>query len=126
MVILPSETEGLPLVLLEAMAYGVPFVATDVGAVRTLAEDNPDVQVVPLDNEALIAAINDVATSIRSGRIRGGRLQEYHRSRYSYELLSKLWTEALLSPATFWTNGEMGQLSKADNQHSELQISMRQ
>jgi glycosyltransferase involved in cell wall biosynthesis len=34
--ILPSESEGFPRVLLEAMGYGVPVVAFDVGGVRDI------------------------------------------------------------------------------------------
>lgn len=34
--IMPSEEEGFPRVLLEAMAMGVPFVANDVGGVRDI------------------------------------------------------------------------------------------
>lgn len=102
LVVLPSETEGLPLVLLEAMAHGVPFVASDVGAVRTLAEDNPDVRVVPLDDSALKTAIEEMAAEIRAGRVRGERLQQYHRARYSYEALSARWAGMLLHGQDFW------------------------
>jgi glycosyltransferase involved in cell wall biosynthesis len=98
LVVLPSKEEGLPVILLEAMAHGVPFVASDVGAVRTLAEDNPDVLVVPLDNGALKAAIEEMAAAIRTGRVQGDRLQDYHQARYSYEILSRQWIEALLYP----------------------------
>ena len=37
--IMPSEEEGFPRVLLESMAMGVPFVATDVGGVRDICTD---------------------------------------------------------------------------------------
>ncbi len=102
LVVLPSETEGLPVVLLEAMAHGVPFVATDVGATRVLADQNPDVRVVPLDNRALTQAIEEMAGAIRSGLVRSDRLQAYYQSRYGYEKLSRRWTDALLHPEQDW------------------------
>ena len=102
LVVLPSEGEGLPLVLMESMAYGVPFVATDVGAIHTLAQDNPDVLVVPREDDALIRGIEDMARAIRAGRINGQRLQSYHRQRYSYDSVARRWMEALLEPEIFW------------------------
>ena len=104
MVVLPTHwPEGLPLVLMESMAYGVPFVATDVGAIRTLAQDNPDVCVVPLSEPALKLGIERMARAIRSGQIDGRRLQQYHRERYGYDLLASRWLQALLRPEEFWS-----------------------
>jgi len=103
LVVLPSETEGLPLVLLEAMAYGVPFVAGNVGAISSLAENNPDVRVVPLDNEAFAQAVREMECEIRAGKIVGRRLQDYHRARYGHERLAGLWSQALLEPEQFWS-----------------------
>jgi glycosyltransferase involved in cell wall biosynthesis len=102
LVVLPSDYEGVPLVLLECMAFGVPFVASDVGAISSLAEDNPDVCVVPLENRTIASAIQEMAIGIRSGKIRGDRLQEYHRKRYSHEELTRQWVSALIEPEKFW------------------------
>jgi glycosyltransferase involved in cell wall biosynthesis len=38
--LMPSDEEGFPRVLLEAMAMGVPFVASDVGGVRDIIPDS--------------------------------------------------------------------------------------
>jgi len=39
-VVLPSLSEGIPVSLMEAMAYEIPVIATDVGGVRELVENN--------------------------------------------------------------------------------------
>lgn len=100
--VLLSDTEGLPLALLESMAYGVPFVATDVGAVNVLAEDNPDVFVVKREPAAMKTAIEEMARRIRNGAICGERLQKYHNRRFGYGNVAGRWMEALLDPDEFW------------------------
>lgn len=55
--VLPSRTEGLPLVLLEAMSAGIPCVATRVGGIPDLLADDVGVLVPPRDPGALAAAI---------------------------------------------------------------------
>ncbi|WP_220432150.1 glycosyltransferase [Falsirhodobacter xinxiangensis] len=57
--VLPSAFEGLPLVVLEAMALGCPVVATRIGGVvEALGEDHPWL-VPPGDRRALAAALAD-------------------------------------------------------------------
>jgi colanic acid/amylovoran biosynthesis glycosyltransferase len=56
--LVPSLDEGLPTVLLEAMACGVPVVATDCGGVsEALSHDVEGLLVPPRDAEALAAAL---------------------------------------------------------------------
>lgn len=54
---LPSHSEGVPNVILEAMACGTPVVATDVGGVAEVLPDHAGLLVPPQDVPALAAAL---------------------------------------------------------------------
>ncbi len=60
---LPSSYEGMPYVLLEALAGGLPIVATGVGGVRSVIEDGVDGLVVaPGDTAQFGGALRKLAT----------------------------------------------------------------
>ena len=56
-VVLPSYTEGMPNAALEAMAHGIPVVASDVGGVRSLLGSGAGIMVAPGHDEALANAL---------------------------------------------------------------------
>lgn len=81
------RSEGVPTVILEAMACGLPVVATDVGAVREVVEDGVTGFVVPpLDTEAIARAtrrlLDDPALRTRMGEVARRRAVE----RYDVEV----------------------------------------
>ncbi|NEM98889.1 glycosyltransferase family 4 protein [Pontibacter burrus] len=53
----PSYSEGMPTVILEAMASGLAIVATDVGAVRTMVSEENGWLIPPANKKALRQAI---------------------------------------------------------------------
>lgn len=61
--ILPSYIEGVPVAILEAMSYGVPVIATDVGGVASVVKDNvTGLFISPGDKTQMYDAINRLIT----------------------------------------------------------------
>ena len=58
--VLPSLSEGMPLVVLEAMSHGIPVIASAVGGLPALLANSAEGRLVPAgDADALRAALGD-------------------------------------------------------------------
>lgn len=91
--VLPSLTEGMPGVAIEAGLTGLPVVATDVGAVREVVVDGETGVVVPLGDP--IALANGVAQALAEADVMGPRARERCLGRFEIGIVSQAWLELL-------------------------------
>jgi glycosyltransferase involved in cell wall biosynthesis len=85
LVVLPSYTEGLPCVVLEAFAAARPVVATAVGGTPEVIEDGVSGYLVPAGDAALLAArIQDVLRDSARAKTMGERGRERILDAFSF------------------------------------------
>jgi glycosyltransferase involved in cell wall biosynthesis len=90
LLVLPSHTEGLPNVVLEASAAGIPVVATAVGGTPEVIEDGVSGFLVrPGDTAALGKRIAQVLASPDEGRAMGAEGRRIVRDCFSFEAQSE-------------------------------------
>lgn len=84
--VLPSiEGEGMPNVVLEAMAWGLPVVTTDSGGLPTIVEDGKTGYLVPMRNsDALADVIGDLLDDADMRTEIGKVAREYVREKHSW------------------------------------------
>ena len=83
MFVMPSHGEGFSNALLEALAAGMPVIATDVGGNREALKDGAfGVLVPPHDPPALAAALAQMAAGLGRAREKGQAAAHFVRSHY--------------------------------------------
>lgn len=96
LVVLASRSEAFGLVLAEAMACGVPVVATAAQGPSRIVDDGETGWLVPVDDEDALAAALLEAVSDEDERLRRGRLAYARaRARYGEQAVARLVHETL-------------------------------
>lgn len=87
--------EGAPLVLLESMAAGVPFVANGVGGIGDYV--NLDCAVTSGNIEEFVPMAQELVKRLRAGQIDTTRLQAHYEAEFGYDRLVDRWEAFLAS-----------------------------
>lgn len=87
--VLPSHSEGTPNVLLEAMACGLPIIATAVGGVPDIIQDGRNgLLIAPADSEALCSALERLHAGYDFARRLGAQARRDAEERYGLDAIT--------------------------------------
>ncbi|SEO34992.1 Glycosyltransferase involved in cell wall bisynthesis [Salinihabitans flavidus] len=97
LLVLPSFAEGVPVVLMEAMAAGLPVVATQVAGVSELVEDGVSGRLVPPGDagalaDAIDTILRDPEEAVRLGQAGRAKVQAEFTVKAEAAWLSRLMT----------------------------------
>jgi glycosyltransferase involved in cell wall biosynthesis len=93
LLVLPSRSEGMPAVVIEAALAGRATVATAVGSLPDIIEEARDGYLVQLADRDLFA--EKVRAALITSDAVGGRAAESFRARFTMETTADLWTTSL-------------------------------
>ncbi len=94
---LSSKTEGLPLVVPEAMSAGLPVVATAVGGLPGVVDEGITGLLVPVDQAALSAALGSLIADRDRARRLGAKAREVALARYGHDRMVDAYLELYAS-----------------------------
>ncbi len=103
--VLPSYTEGFPLVVLEAMALGRPIIATNVGAIPEMLGQNTDTPCGVLIKSCDVGELHEAIVDLLSNRAKAEKYGKQARAKvleqYSSDKIMKsyfdLWESLTVS-----------------------------
>lgn len=96
--VLPSLSENAPNVLLEAMASGLPIIATDVGDVRYMLDgEQGGIIVKPKDTEAVARGIGYFVKNISAAREKGNFVRNRAEKMYGMNDMVRAYQSAYLT-----------------------------
>jgi glycosyltransferase involved in cell wall biosynthesis len=90
---LSSMTEGLPLVVPEAMAAGLPIITTAVGGLPSVVDDGTTGLLVPVEEAPLAAALARLEADRDLARTMGHKARETALARYSHDRMVEAYLE---------------------------------
>ena len=94
-ILMPSLHEGLPYTLLESMALGTPLIASQVGGLAEILNNNvTGILIPPGDYQALAKAIILLRNDSELRQLLGENAQRVQRARYSVKSMTDLYCRA--------------------------------
>ena len=105
--VLSSVAEGMPRAILEAMAAGVPCIATQVGGIPEILPNRDVGRLVPArDSNALATAMIDIA-NVPAGQLGqlAGNASDRVRRLYSHEVVREKLVDLYESEFALWLKG---------------------
>jgi len=85
--VLPSVWENLPCVLIEAMASGLPIIASKIGGIPEIMNKKTGIIVPPKNKEALFSAISYMLNHTQD--YSKDEIASYAKNNFSYEVVGK-------------------------------------
>jgi glycosyltransferase involved in cell wall biosynthesis len=95
--VLPSLSEGFPRTIIEAMACGLPIVATSVGGIPDIVENQINGLIVPPKNERLLADAVVKVLDSKPFREKASEINKTAATKYSIDIIGKEIYDYLLT-----------------------------